>query len=83
VSADDGKTLAEHELILRGVPLPTDEPTFLREARQAIAESLDRAAANDVHEVELIQKALHDDLAEFVYRRLRRRPMIIPVIVEL
>jgi ribonuclease J len=25
---------------------------------------------------------LHDDLAEFVYERLRRRPMVLPVVVE-
>jgi hypothetical protein len=24
----------------------------------------------------------NDDLAEFVYKRLRRRPMILPVVVE-
>jgi ribonuclease J len=32
--------------------------------------------------VELVQQVLHDDLAEFVYKRLRRRPMILPVVVE-
>ena len=45
-------------------------------------DSLDRAADDDIHEVELVQKVLHDDLAEFVYKRLKRRPMILPVVVE-
>ena len=82
ISADDGDTLADHELILRGVPLPDDEKAFLGEARTAVERSLDRAADDDVHAVELIEKMLHDDLAEFVYKRLRRRPMILPVVVE-
>jgi ribonuclease J len=30
----------------------------------------------------VIQKHLHDDIAEFVYKRLKRRPMILPVVVE-
>ena len=41
------------------------------------------SADDDVHEVEVIQQILHDDLADFVYRRLRRRPMILPVVVEI
>jgi len=83
VSAQDGESLAEHEIVLRGVPLADDEGEVLRETRKAIEKSLDRAAKSGIHEIELIQKSLHDDLAEFVYRRLRRRPMIIPVIVEM
>jgi ribonuclease J len=29
-----------------------------------------------------VQDHLHDDVAEFVYQRLKRRPMILPVVVE-
>jgi ribonuclease J len=82
VSADDGETLADHEIILRGIPLTEDESAFIKATRKAIEVSLDRAADNDVHEVELVQQVLHDDLAEFVYKRLHRRPMILPVVVE-
>ena len=83
VSAQDGESLAEHEIVLRGVPLGADEDKVRNEIRTVIEESLARAATSNIHEIELIQKSLHDDLAEFVHRRLRRRPMIIPVIVEM
>ncbi|MBA3328525.1 MAG: ribonuclease J [Solirubrobacterales bacterium] len=83
ISAQDGKTLADHEILLRGIPLADeDEDSFAGLVREAVEDSLDRAADHDIHEVELIQKTLHDDLAEFVYKRLRRRPMILPVVVE-
>ncbi|MDP2709682.1 MAG: ribonuclease J [Solirubrobacteraceae bacterium] len=82
VSADEGNTVADHEIVLRGVPIAAEEGAFLAEVREAIEDSLDRAADDDVHAVELIEKILHDDLAEFVYKRLRRRPMILPVVVE-
>jgi len=64
------------------VPLAEDEAAFTEDVRGAVDESLARAAENDVHEVDLIEKTLHDDLAEFVWRRLRRRPMILPIVVE-
>jgi ribonuclease J len=82
VSADEGETVADHEIVLRGVPMTEDEGAFLAEVREAVEDSLDRAADDDVHAVELIEKILHDDLAKFVYKRLQRRPMILPVIVE-
>ncbi len=82
VSGDDGETLSEHEIVLRGVPIPGEEAAFVAEVRKAVEASLDKAADDDIHEVELVQQVLHDDLAEFVYKRLRRRPMILPVVVE-
>jgi ribonuclease J len=30
----------------------------------------------------VLQQMLHDDLAALVYDRLRRRPMVLPVVVE-
>jgi ribonuclease J len=82
ISADEGETLAPHEIVIRGVPMAGDEKAFVKALRDAVEDSLDRAAEDDVHEVEAVQQVLHDDLAEFVYRRLRRRPMILPVVVE-
>ena len=82
VSADDGETLADHEIVVRGVPLAEEEKTFIKAVRKAIEATLDRAADDDVHAPDVIEQMLHDDLAEFVYQRLRRRPMILPVVVE-
>jgi ribonuclease J len=82
VSADEGKTLADHEILLRGVPLADDDVDFEGAVREAIETTLDRAADEDVHVPDMIQQMLHDDLAELVYKRLRRRPMIVPVVVE-
>jgi ribonuclease J len=35
-----------------------------------------------VTEVGVLESMLHDDLAAFIYDRIRRRPMVLPVIVE-
>ena len=82
VSADDGETLADHEIVIRGIPVAEDEKAFLKAVRNAIEKSLDRAADADMHAVDVIEQQLHDDLAQFVYQRLKRRPMILPVVVE-
>jgi ribonuclease J len=82
VSADEGDSLADPEIVLRGVPLAEDEKAFVDAAAEAVEDSLDRAADDKVHQVELIEKMVHDDLAQFIHQRLKRRPMILPVVIE-
>jgi len=38
--------------------------------------------AQDVSEIKLLQEHLHDGIGQLVYDRTRRRPMILPVVVE-
>jgi ribonuclease J len=35
-----------------------------------------------VRDIEVLSDRLHDRLAALVYERLRRRPMVLPVVVE-
>jgi ribonuclease J len=83
VSADKGDSLVAPEVVLRGVPIVEEETALSDAISEAIEDSLDRAAEDEIHDPELIEKVLHDDLAEFLYRRIRRRPMIVPVVVEI
>jgi ribonuclease J len=82
ISEQDGSSVADPEIIFRGVPYPDDAQGLLDEIRVAVSESLERAAAEEIREIDLLQQVLHDDLATFVYDRLRRRPMVLPVVVE-
>ena len=38
--------------------------------------------AGDVREIKLLQEHIHDGLGQLVYDRTGRRPMILPVVVE-
>jgi ribonuclease J len=82
VSEQDGRSVAEPEVIFRGVPFLEETDGLVDEIRQAVDDSLARSAAEEIREIDLLQDHLHDDVAEFVYERLRRRPMILPVVVE-
>ena len=82
ISEQDGTSVADPEVIFRGVPYSQDAERLLDDLRDAVDASLAGAAKKQIREVELVQKALHDDLAKFVYDRLKRRPMVLPVVVE-
>jgi ribonuclease J len=82
VSEQDGSSVVPPEVLARGVPFLDSESAFLDELREAVEDSLDRAAEQRITEVDVMESFLHDDLAQFIYQRLKRRPMLLPVIVE-
>jgi ribonuclease J len=82
ISAQNGTSVAPPEVIFRGVPFLEQADMVVEEIREQVEASLRRAVADGIGEIDLLQQELHDDLAAFVYERLRRRPMVLPVVVE-
>jgi ribonuclease J len=82
VSEADGSSVVPPEVLARGVPFLDGNSGFVDELREAVEDSLDRAADQRITEIEVLESILHDDLAAFIYDRLRRRPMVLPVVVE-
>jgi ribonuclease J len=70
---------ARPELIARGFA-SADE--LLEETRDEAARVLRELLETDVSEIKLLQEHLHDAVGQLIYDRTRRRPMILPVIVE-
>jgi ribonuclease J len=82
VSEQTGESVAPPEVIFRGVPFAEQAGGIVEEIRGEVERSLAAAAQEGIREIDLLQEELHDDLAAFVYERLRRRPMVLPVVVE-
>jgi ribonuclease J len=82
VSEQTGETVTPTEVIFRGVPFLEQADELVQEIRDEVERSLAASAKDGVREIDMLQQELHDDLAAFVYDRLRRRPMVLPVIVE-
>jgi len=82
VGEQDGRSVADPEIIFRGVPFLDQADELVGELRGAAEDSLARCAREGIREIDALQQQLHDDLAAFVYDRLRRRPMVLPVVVE-
>ena len=80
-SSNGGSLTAAPELIARGFG-EAAEP-LLDELREEAREVLEQLLRDGVNEVKLIQEHVHDALGGIVYNRTRRRPMILPVIVEI
>ncbi len=82
VDSDDGKVVADPEVILRGVPFVEKEDKLLEDLKDMVEDALEDAAEAGTRESDLIQEDLHETIGKFVWQRLRRRPMILPVVIQ-
>jgi ribonuclease J len=82
VSSDDGSVVADPEVIFRGVAFLEEADALVEELSDLVEDTLEDAAAAGNRESHLIEEDLHDAVGKFVFQRLRRRPMILPVVVE-
>jgi ribonuclease J len=71
--------VAPPELISRGFAESEDLFAEMRGEAHEIVRNLLR---EDIREIKLLQEHLHDGLGQLIYDRTRRRPMILPVVVE-
>jgi ribonuclease J len=72
-------SMARPELIARG--FPETEPV-LEETRDEVARVLRELVESDTAEIKLMQEHLHDAVGQLIYDRTGRRPLILPVVVE-
>ena len=79
VALSDGGEIAPPELIARGFGDNEELLEELREEADRIAEEL---AEDGITEIKLLQEHMHDGIAKLVYARTRRRPMVLPVVIE-
>ena len=79
VALSDGGEIAPPELIARGFGEDDELLQDLRAEADRVALEL---AASGITEIKLLQEHMHDAIGQIVYDRTRRRPMILPVVIE-
>jgi ribonuclease J len=79
MGAQNGREVGAPEVIARGF---ADSGPLLDEARQEAQRTLAACLDQDVSELKLLQEHLHDNLGQLIADRTGRRPMILPVVVE-
>jgi ribonuclease J len=82
VDRDAGVVRAGPDLISRGVIEPELSTKLMADARAAVVQSIGRLA--EAHaDLNLLREAIHDAVSKTVWRQTRRRPMVIPVVMEI
>src|SRR5262245_17671964 len=79
VAISDGGEIAPPELISRGF---AEDEELLEELRREAESVVQELGADGITEIKLLQEHVHDAIGQVVYDRTRRRPMILPVVIE-
>jgi ribonuclease J len=82
VDLPTGKVLTGPEIITRGWVYAPEAEDLLDEACDIIATALEDALRNGQRDVEALEKLVRRTAGKFVSDRTRRRPMIVPVVME-
>ena len=83
VDSVDGKVLAGPDITTRGFTFASAESDgMLDEVRRAAVGIMEAGAREGLTEWTAIREHVHKGLQKFVYDRTKRRPMIVPVVME-
>jgi len=79
LAATNGRVSSAPELIARGFG---ESDALLQEMRSEAQDVLERLLGENVTEIKLLQEHLHDEVGRLILDRTGRRPMILPVVIE-
>ena len=82
VDANSGELLSTPEIITHGWVHAPEAEELLEDARQRVVAALEEAADDASIDVETLKRRVRKAVGRFVNERTKRRPMIVPVVVE-
>ncbi|AJQ26959.1 ribonuclease J [Pelosinus fermentans] len=77
-----GGIVAGPDLVSRGFVYVRESGSLMGEAKQQVKQALDKCEAGQVTEWAAIKSSIRDALGKFIYEKTRRRPIILPIIME-
>ncbi len=82
LSKQDGTIMSGPDIISRGFVYVRESEELLDEANKIVAQTLNRCVEEKVNEWSSLKTNVRDSLGKFLYEQTRRRPMILPIIME-
>jgi len=82
ISRDTGALVGEPELVARGF-VAGDDPTLFDDAAGAIAECIQASSVDERTDQGLMTEKLRAELRRFFKKRSGRRPLVLPVLMEI
>ncbi|MBS1821437.1 MAG: ribonuclease J [Acidobacteria bacterium] len=81
ISKTTGRLENAPEIVMRGMAIP--EEGLIAEARQIVQRTLDGSSAEERADYGVIKEKIRTDLKRFIQKSTSRRPLIMPVVLEI
>jgi ribonuclease J len=82
IDSHNGEVLAGPDLISRGFVFEEQSRDLLDEAAERVADALETLEDEQMTDWAVIKKTCRRALGEFVWQSTRRRPMLLPIVIE-
>ncbi|AIQ31324.1 ribonuclease J [Paenibacillus sp. FSL P4-0081] len=82
LSQSDGRLLNEPDTISRGFIYVRNSDNLMDEINQLVKATLQKMSEADLGQWNIIKQTLKVTLSKFLYEKTKRRPMILPIIIE-
>lgn len=82
LSQTDGRMLSAPDTISRGFIYVRNSDNLMEEINQFIAATLEKMSKGDLGQWNIMKQTLKDALSKYLYDKTKRRPMILPIIIE-
>lgn len=82
LSKQSGAILSGPDIISRGFVYVRESEELLDEANRLVTQTLNKCMEEKVNEWSSLKTSVRDILGKFLYEKTRRRPMILPIIME-
>lgn len=76
------RLLAGPDIVSRGFVYVRESEGLMEEARQVVSESLDKCLSNRYADWNKIKLTIRDTMNDYIWKKTKRRPMIIPIIMD-
>jgi len=83
VNKDTGQLVGDPDLISRGFVHQQTSDTLLDAARDQVTKTINKLGGQGPPEWQVVKSAVRDAMSRYLYEQTRRRPMIIPIVVEI
>ncbi len=82
LESGSNQVLAGPDIVSRGFVYVREAENLMEECRDVIEDALQRCLDHNITDWGKLKTTMRDDLSEFLWRRTKRNPMILPIITE-
>ena len=79
---ETGRILAGPDIVSRGFVYVRESETLIEDARHVVSEALMECESRNITDWARMKNMIRDSLGEFLWKRIKRNPMILPIISE-
>ncbi|KJR96587.1 MAG: ribonuclease J [Peptococcaceae bacterium BRH_c4a] len=83
ISKEHGQIIAGPDIVSRGFVYVRESEQLMEEVREKVKTTLDKCTDKGITEWSNIKSQVRDSLGKFLYEKTRRRPMILPIIMDI